>query len=472
VTGEVWGGGTALAAVTAFVMAVGVVQNLLYLIQLGIAFQDVWRKPPSTRLGSLWARYADVVMPISLLAPAHDEETTIVENVRSMLALSYPLFEVIVINDGSRDGTAAAVIEAFDMRPSRRVFEQLVPHAPIRGIYDSPRYPRLLLIDKENGGKADALNAGINLSRSPLVCAVDADSLLEADSLLRMAIPFIADPERVMAVGGSIRIVNGCAVEAGRIVEPGLSRNPLVLFQTVEYLRAFLMARVAWSRIDTLLLISGAFGMFRHAAVVEVGGYSKGTVGEDLELVVKIHRHMREQGRPYKVLFLPEPVCWTEVPESLRILGRQRQRWQRGGLETFFKHKDMLLRPRYGRVGSLGLLHLLIVDVLGPVVEVFGYLLVATSALLGALSLEFLLAYAALTFVFGIVISVGGVVLQELELRYLPKVRHLVVIFAAAILENFGYRQLCNVWRVVGAWKYLRGAEGWGVMTRKGFRRA
>jgi glycosyltransferase involved in cell wall biosynthesis len=472
VTGEVWGGGTALAAVTAFVMAVGVVQNLLYLIQLGIAFQDMWRKPPSTRLGSLWARYADVVMPISLLAPAHDEETTIVENVRSMLALSYPLFEAIVINDGSRDGTAAAVIEAFDMRPSRRVFEQLVPHAPIRGIYDSPRYPRLLLIDKENGGKADALNAGINLSRSPLVCAVDADSLLEADSLLRMAIPFIADPERVMAVGGSIRIVNGCAVEAGRIVEPGLSRNPLVLFQTVEYLRAFLMARVAWSRIDTLLLISGAFGMFRRAAVVEVGGYSKARWARTSSSSSRSTGACASRAVPTRSCSCPNRCAGPRCRRACGSSAGSDSGWQRGGLETFFKHKDMLLRPRYGRVGSLGLLHLLIVDVLGPVVEVLGYLLVATSALLGALSLEFLLAYAALTFVFGIVISVGGVVLQELELRYFPKVRHLVVIFAAAILENFGYRQLCNVWRVVGAWKYLRGAEGWGVMTRKGFRRA
>lgn len=206
--------------------------------------------------------------------------------------------------------------------------------------------------------------------------------------------------------------------------------------------------------------------------MVEVGGYSHGTVGEDFELVMKLHRHLRAKGEDYVVKFIPEPVCWTEAPESWTVLGRQRSRWQRGALETFFKHSDMIGRPRYGRIGTLGMGHVFIVDVLGPPVEVMGYILVPLLWTLGLLSVDYLLAYLALTFVFGVFISVGALILEEIELQRVPRLVDLALLTLVAVVENFGYRQVSNFWRVRGLWQYLRGQQGWGTMTRVGFKRA
>ena len=457
--------------IAVFVIATGLLQNLVYVLQLCLAAWALAASPPRAQANLLWRRYVDVAPPIALLAPAYNEELTIVENIRSLLALHYPKFEVIVINDGSKDGTLGAILEAFGLRPVERSFELAVEHQPIRGLFGSPKYPQLLVVDKVNGGKADALNAGINLSRSPLFCSIDADSLIEPDALLRAVQPFIDEPELTVAVGGTIRLANGCRISAGRVVEIGLPHNILALFQVVEYLRAFLMARLAWSQVQTLTIISGAFGIFTRQIAVKVGGYSQNTVGEDLELVVKFHRHMRDLRRPYRIAFTPEPVCWTEAPETLKILGRQRSRWQRGALEVFFKHSDMLMRPRYGRIGTIAFSHMLLVDVLGPIVEILGYALMPIMWGLGLLSLDYLLAFVAVTFNFGIVISVASLILEEIELKRFPHSRHLAVLTAAAVLENFGYRQLNNFWRVRGLFQYLRGSTGWGDMTRVGFAR-
>ena len=459
-----------VADITAWlVICQGLLQSLIYLIQLLLAYHTLRHSPPIRSSDALWWDYGDVAMPIALLIPAYNEEATIGESIRSVLALQYPSFEVIVINDGSKDGTLQALIAAFDLKPVVRPHEEAVSHRPIRGVYGSPRHSNLLVIDKENGGKSDALNAGINLSRSPLFCAMDADSLLEPDALLRAVQPFVDDPYRVVAVGGTIRIVNGCEVRSGRVIRTGLPRRLLPLFQTIEYLRAFLMARLAWSQLDALTIVSGAFGIFRRSVAIEVGGYTHGTVGEDLEIIIKIHRRMQEAKRDYHVRFVPEPVCWTEAPENLRMLSRQRKRWQRGALETLARHRDMILNGKYGRVGMLGLGNAFLTDALGPPFEVLGYLLVPLFWATGMLSFDFVVAFLALTFVFGICISVGSLILEELELRRFPRARDLFVLTLAAILENFGYRQLNNVWRVMGFFQYLRGTQGWGTMTRRGF---
>jgi cellulose synthase/poly-beta-1,6-N-acetylglucosamine synthase-like glycosyltransferase len=462
-----------LAEITAWlVICQGLLQGLVCLAQLVLAYRALRHGPPVRAGRALWWDYSDVAVPIALLVPAYNEEATISESIRSMLSLQYPDFEVIVINDGSKDGTMDALIEAFDLTPMVRPYDESVTHRPIQSMYGSQRYGNLLVIDKENGGKSDALNAGINVSRAPLFCAVDADSLLEPESLLRAVQPFLDDPYRVVAVGGTIRVVNGCEVRGGRVVRTGLPHRLLPLFQTVEYLRAFLMARLAWSELNALTIVSGAFGIFRRSVAVEVGGYTHGTVGEDLEIIIKIHRWMNERGQHYRIRFIPEPVCWTEAPESLRVLARQRMRWQRGALETLHRHRDMILNRRYGPVGVLGLGNALLTDVLGPPFELLGYLLIPLFWATGTLSLEFFVAFLALTFVFGISISVGSLILEEMELRRFPRARDLFVLTLAAILENFGYRQLNNVWRVGGFIQWLRGAKGWGKMTRRGFQKA
>jgi cellulose synthase/poly-beta-1,6-N-acetylglucosamine synthase-like glycosyltransferase len=454
-----------------FVIAAGLLQNLVYLVQLALAAATLIETPSVPRTGILWRRYADASPPISLLAPAYNEALTIVESVRSLLSLQYPNFEIVVINDGSADNTLEVLTEAFGLAPVQRSHHLAISHKPIRGLYGTPSQPRLIVVDKENGGKADALNAGINIARAPIVCAMDADSLLEPDALLRAVRPFVEDPERMIAVGGTIRIANGCRIDHGRVVEVGAPRNLLALFQTVEYLRAFLMARLAFSRINALTIISGAFGLFRRAHVVEVGGYTHGTVGEDMELVVKLHRLMRDRKQPYRIAFIPEPVCWTEAPEDFRVLGRQRARWHRGALETFERHRDMLLNPRYGRVGGVGFGYILLVDVLGPFIELLGYLLIPAFWLAGLLSTEYLLAFLAVSSTFGVVISVGALALEESELRRFPRARDLALLTLIAVLENFGYRQLNNFWRLRGVWQYLRKSQSWGTMTRKGFAR-
>ena len=329
------------------------------------------------------------------------------------------------------------------------------------------------MVDKANGGKSDALNAGLDLAETPLVCSVDADSLLETDSLLRAVQPFVDDPERTAVVGGNIRVINGCVVRHGRIKAVRLPTRLLALLQTVEYLRAFMMARLAWERLGLLMIVSGAFGIFKRELAVAVGGYSDATVGEDLELVVRIHRHLRAQGQDYAIRYVPEPVCWTQVPEQLGTLARQRIRWQRGALESLAMHRRMFRERTGGRIAWLGLGHILALDLLAPVVEVVGYVLMPVFLLLDVYDWEFFLAYLALTFCFGIVVSVGTLVLEELELRRFPHARDLALLAFAAVFENLGYRQIANFWRIVGLWRWARGAGSeWGTMVRRRFKTA
>ncbi len=447
------------------IVIAGSLQCLLHTVQLFLAGWALWERPPMSNSGQLWRRTADAAPPVAVLVPAYNEERTIVASLRALLALTYPDFEIIVINDGSKDSTMDVLMKHLDLVPGSRPFETAAPHQPVKAIYSSPQHPRLLVIDKENGGKADALNAGINLAQAPIFCAIDADSILESDALLRAVQPFVADPLKVVAVGGTIRILNGCRVEGGRIAAVGLPRSLLALFQIIEYLRAFLLARLSLSRMETLTIISGAFGLFRRQIALQVGGYSTDTVGEDLELVIKIHREMRRLKRPYRVEFIPEPVCWTEAPVSLRALGAQRRRWQRGSVETFFKHRDMFMNPRYGRVGLLGFGQIFVVDLAGPVLELLGYVLIPLFYLLGMLDVAFVFAFLALTIAFGIFLSVGSLVLEEIELRRFPRARDVAILAFAAVVENFGYRQINSIWRLQGLWQYVRGMQGWGPAT-------
>lgn len=467
-----WSDGALLFAQLAAVVIIflGALQQVMHLVQLLIAGYTLMRERavPSELV---WRRYAEAAPPIAILAPAHNEAAGIEQSVRSLLALQYPVFEVIVINDGSKDATLQTLIDAFELQKTERDYDEICQHQPILGVYESPNQSRLTVIDKKNGGKADALNAGINLSRAPILCSIDADSILESDALMRVSQPFVEQPDETIAAGGTIRIVNGCRVRHGRVIEVGAPQNLLALLQTVEYLRAFLMARLAWSRLGALLIISGAFGLFQRKAVVEVGGYTLGTVGEDMDLVVKLHRKALDEGRPYRIAFVPEPVCWTEAPERLDVLGRQRSRWHRGALEVYAKHRDMLGPRRYGRVGWLGMGNVLVSDVLGPVADLLGWLLVPLLWAFGLLSIDYLMAFFAVTVSLGIVVSVGALALEEMELRRFPRTRDLMRLAGAAVLENLGYRQLVSLWRLRGMWQWHRKSHVWGEMTRTGFRK-
>jgi cellulose synthase/poly-beta-1,6-N-acetylglucosamine synthase-like glycosyltransferase len=323
--------------------------------------------------------------PITLISPAYNEESTCVEATRSLLTLNYREYEILVVNDGSKDDTLPVLTDAFDLEPAPRATTASLTTEPIRGTYHSRRHPHLWVLDKENGGKADALNAGLNYCRTPLFCAMDADSLLERDALTRIVRPFLEDTTTI-AAGGIIRIANGCRVESGTLTSVRLPTSWLARLQVLEYLRAFLAGRMGWSALNATLIISGAFGLFRRSLVVEVGGFATDTVGEDMELVIRLHRYCREQGIPYRIEFVPDPVAWTECPESLRVLGRQRDRWQRGLTEALLRHRHMLLNPRYGIVGMLSYPYFFFLEMLGGAIEMAGYAAFILAIVLGRTS--------------------------------------------------------------------------------------
>jgi cellulose synthase/poly-beta-1,6-N-acetylglucosamine synthase-like glycosyltransferase len=443
------------------------------LFQMGAALIELLRSRRQVRsVTPWWLLTSKVTLPISILVPAYNEEKVIVESVRSLLSLHYPNFEVIVCNDGSKDDTLDVLIQAFDLKQSPRLHPLTVSCKPLRGIYTSARYPRLTVVDKQNGGKSDALNAGINLSRNPLVCVVDADSMLEPDALLRMVRPFILEPEEMVAVGGKIRVANGCEVRSGRVVQTRLPRQFLPLIQIVEYIRSFQIARLSWSQMQSVTIISGAFGLFKRSVMIEAGGFYHNTVGEDMELTVRLHRHLQERKRKYKMRYLPDAVCWTEAPCTLKVLRAQRSRWQRGMLEVLYRHRAMIFSPRHGMPGCYGLGYFFLFDAIGPILEGLGFLIVPICWLTGMLNTPFFLSYMGLLFLFGVFVSVGSLYLEEITSRERTPPRDLLILTAAACLENFGYRQLNSFWRIEAWWQFLRKKKSWGNMVRSGFSRA
>lgn len=405
---------------------------------------------------------------ISLIVPAFNEEQTIVSTVRSAMQLAYPDVEILVVNDGSRDGTLQALVREFALAPFPQAIRVQLATERVRGVFRSPRHPNLRVIDKENGGKADAINAGINVARHPLVCVVDADSILMRDSLLRVVQPFVHQPHTV-ACGGTVRIANGCRVESGLMTEIGLPRTLLPMFQVVEYLRAFLFGRMGWSPSNALLIISGAFGVMRRTVVVECGGYLRDTIGEDMELVVRMHRLLKAEGREYRITFVPDPIIWTEAPEDLRTLRNQRSRWQRGLSESLWKNRGLLFSRRGGAAGWLAFPFFLLFEWLSPAVELTGYLVTATFVVLDQVDWVVAAWFMAACLAFGLFLSMVALLLEELGYRLYRNPADLPRLFATVLLENLGYRQL-NAWfRLEGMAKWLTGRRAaWGAMKRSG----
>lgn len=455
--------------VTVLILASALFQDALYAILIAIAGSALLRRRLEPNAHRLVRQTGQAAPRVSILAPAFNEAETVVDCTQALLRQNHSNYEVIVINDGSRDDTLTRLIRAFDLVPTDRECSDRLNFNTIRGVYHQPGPVPLWVIDKENGGKADALNAGIAHASGDLFCAIDADSLLEADALIRTSQPFMDNPETA-AVAGTVRVANGCTLRDGAVQSAGLPRRFLPLVQSLEYLRAFLVARYALSELGALMIVSGAFGMFDRARVVEVGGYDTGTVGEDAELIVRLHRDGHDTDRPAAVRFIPEPVCWTQVPEHLSDLAGQRRRWQRGALETLWRHRDAALRPGYGLPGTLGLGSMIIIDVIGPGLEVLGYVLAFLLALTGQVSWAWFGALFALVSSFGFLLSASAILLQEVELRRTASLQAIGRLLWAAVIENFGYRQLSNLWRFAGTLDFLRGSTGWGTIRRHAFR--
>jgi cellulose synthase/poly-beta-1,6-N-acetylglucosamine synthase-like glycosyltransferase len=459
----------ALEAVAIAALAYFAALNAIYLVFTIIAWRGLTGHRRQRMYAAVDEAFASPLTPgISVVLPAYNESAGIVDSVRSLLALRYPVHEVVVVNDGSHDATLERLRAAFDLVPIRKALRNELRTAPVRGVFASRRERGLIVVDKENGGKADALNCGLNASRHEYICAVDADAMLEEDALIRVAQPVLDDPELVAATGGIVRIANGCTVDHGRVVDVALPRSSLARLQVVEYFRAFLVGRMGWSRLDALLIVSGAFGLFNRELVEEVGGWSSRAVGEDIELVISLHDYLRRRGERYRIDFVPDPVCWTECPEDLRALSSQRRRWQRGLGESLWRHRRMTANPKYGFLGLVAIPYFIIFEFVGPLMQVLGYPIVLAAFLTGAVSLAFVGAFLALAVLLGILLSVSALGLEELSFRRYTRAREAGTLLVYAVLENFGYRQLNDFWKLQAFAELLRRKGEWGEMRRRG----
>jgi cellulose synthase/poly-beta-1,6-N-acetylglucosamine synthase-like glycosyltransferase len=443
--------------------------NTFYALLLVLAIPEIWEQ---TRLAEdedfQRLMQSDALPPITILVPAYNESATIEASVTAILTLEYRSFEVVVVNDGSKDDTLERLRHAFDLYEVPRTYPEAIATQTLRAVYRSRTRTRLLVIDKENGGKADSLNAAINASRFPLVIAVDADTLIEPDALLRLTRPFLLGG-KIAAVGGTVRVANGCTVKDGRVIDARVPHRFLPGIQVVEYLRAFLFGRLGWNRLGGSLVISGAFGLFRKDYLHAIGGYQVASVVEDLDLVVRLHRHLRRRKIPYEITFIPDPVAWTEVPESGRILSRQRERWHRGLIAAMWQHKGMLFNPRYGRVGLIAMPFFTLGEMLAPLIEVLGYVITVVGLAFGAINTSFALLFLLVAWGYGMLLSLWAVVLDEVSFRRYGRLGDLARLLLYATLETFGYRQRTVWWRLkafVGVW---RRGRTWGEMVRKGF---
>jgi cellulose synthase/poly-beta-1,6-N-acetylglucosamine synthase-like glycosyltransferase len=458
----------ALIAFEVFAIVYFAVLSLLYAAFAFIGLRTVIlesRQTSDTELRDLLER--DVFKPVSILVPAYNEEASIVASVRSFIHLHYPKFEVIVISDGSTDGTMDRLIDAFALVEEPRVWARTIPTASVMRVMRSLRYPGLVVVEKENGGKSDALNAAINIARYPLIAPVDSDSMLDAQAILRASRNFVKD-ESVIAVGGTVRPLNGATMIEGRPTDLRMPHTWVERLQVVEYARAFFLGRAGWTRLGALLIVSGAFGLFRRDAVLRVGGFWTGTVGEDMELVMRLHKEHARQGLPHRIVFSPDPICWTEVPSDLGTLRRQRNRWHRGLWTNLWRHRDMLLNPRYGRLGLFAVPYFWLFEGLGPVIEVLGFCSLLVSAAFGVLDMNVFWLFLSLAVLHGMVLSQVAAGVESMLLQRYSSFSDRLILFAASLVEFLGFHQLLAVERFLATFQN-RGKRGhWGVMRRAG----
>ena len=443
--------------------------NGMYTILMILSLGSVWlHNRRLTYQGLDELRESAVTPPATILVPAWNEQDVIVESVRSILRTDYPALEVIVIDDGSTDESMDRLIAAFRLVKMDLIYRPRLATKAVKGFYMNPRLPNLLVISKENGGKPDALNVGINMCRTPYFCTLDADCILERDALLRLMRPIVRSPENTVASGGIVRILNGCEVKDGKVVSVGLPKTAVERFQVVEYLRSFLFGRTGWDLLGGTLIVSGAFAVFHRETVMEAGGFLHDTVTEDMDLIVQIHRWATHHKRKIKMKFTSDPVCWTECPAQVTMLGRQRRRWQMGLCQTLWKSSEMLFNGKYGAIGMLSFPFHLYVEALGSVVEFLGYFMVPLALLFGMVPVPLFILFVVLSLVYGSFLSVGAVLLEELTYRRYPGLRDLVILLIYAVLENIGYRQLVLLYRVQGVVRFITGFRSWEKVTHVG----
>ena len=406
---------------------------------------------------------------VSLIVTAYNERISIVDSVRSYLKLQYPKMELIVVNDGSTDDTLDILLKEFKLK---KIFKKLRAHASCRqvtGYYVPETDSKLIVIDKLNGGKADALNAGINAAHYPYFASLDGDSIIQSDALLKIMTPVFQNPNKVVGVGGRVRVANDCVLQDGQVKEVKMSRNPLVVFQILEYMRAFTAGRMGFSLLKSLPITSGAFSFYNTAMAREMGGYDPDAIGEDFEIIIRVHKTMREKKKDYEVRFKAYPVCWTEVPSTIRALAKQRNRWHRGLTSVLQKHESMLFNPKYGRIGLFSLPFFFLFEFAGPIIEAMGYIYILYAFMTGSVHWPWFFLFLGVSILWGTFLSMLAVLYEDLNFKWYKKWYHIAVLILFAVLENVSYRQMTVVWRLHGLFDYMRGDESWGSNKRKGF---
>ncbi len=409
---------------------------------------------------------------ISIIAPAYNEGLNIVDNVRSLLSSHYVNYEVIIVNDGSKDDSMERLIAAYDLEKVNYLIDYQIPTQKVRGIYKSknPAFEKLMIVDKENGGKADALNTGLNISNNRYVACIDVDCLLVEDSLQKMIKPFMEfTDKKVIATGGVIRIANSCEIKDGKLIKVNLPKKLIERAQILEYIRAFLLGRMAWSRLNGLLVISGAFGIFDRKVAIDAGGYDTNTVGEDMEIIVRMRKFMQDQNLPYKVAYIPDPLCWTEAPDNYKILTSQRNRWARGTIETLKMHKDICFNPKYKSFGMLSYPFWLIYERMAPLIEVAGILYFVVLISIGKVHVGFALAFFVAAYLFSVLFSIVALLTEDLTYHQYKKKEDIFKLVLTALLEPFVFHPFMLWAGVKGNIDKMTGKKiGWGTMTRKG----
>jgi len=467
-----WGFLTIVALwLTGFFVLYFAALNTIYLMFIIFGIFGLRRYAHDVSVASNYTLFrSSLLRPVSIIVPAYNEERNILETVNSLLLMHYPRFEVIVVNDGSTDDTLEKLKEQFRLVERHKVYRRRLPSKPVRALYESRIHPELVVVDKENGGKSDALNCGINVSTYPYYCGIDGDGILDDEALLKMMRPFLDEPEALVAAGGIVRVANNCIVQRGRVIDVRLPKRLLEIIQVVEYLQAFLSSRVAFSALNSVLLISGAFGMFQKEAAIEAGGYRTDTIGEDMELVVRMQRLRHSRGQRFRMVFVPDPVCWTEVPSDLKSLANQRRRWQKGLIDSLRYNRGMMLNPRYGVVGLFAMPYYFLFELCGPLVELFGYAMMIVFLVVGVLSWYWVALFFLVSMGFGMVITAGAILLEELSFHRYPRPLHVLGLLLGGLAYNLGYRQLNALWRLSATFEYVGGYRLWGRIRRLGFR--
>jgi len=450
--------------------------NMIYIILFILAIIASKKQVMLAKTRKYSLLFSEKLLPgISIIAPAYNESVSIVESVSSLLNLKYPNYEVVVVNDGSKDETLKILIDYFKLERKHPTHKNSVNTKTIRGIYKTKTIPNLVVVDKVNGGKADALNVGINVSQHDYVCGIDADSILDTDALLKLSSAMLDDTMPYVAMGGNIYPANGFTFDKGKVEEKHIPKETVCRLQTIEYLRAFTSGRIGWSELRSLMIISGAFGLFKKDALIETGGYltsssklKKDTVGEDMELVVRLTKQAIENKDPHRVAYVYNAYCYTELPSDLNTLLKQRNRWQRGLIDILSYHRNIGFNPKYKQIGLIGYPYFFIFEFLGPFFEAQGYLMLLIALILGLLNPVIILAIFISSIMFGVIISLSSLYMSEREMIMMNHKETLILILFA-IFENFGYRQLISMHRVSSSFKALKESGAWGVQKRKGF---